>query len=126
MIFQYSPTSKTSNNDGALYGLKWSLLVDFYDQFNRKIANKRGKVRELWSLVYFLGSRISEIADKKTANYEGRQYNQTCVQRSPKKRISKNLLENESFDKRIQYATHEHFTATVNWNWKNLIKLLWN
>ncbi len=28
----------------------------------------------MWGLVYFNGSRISEIADKKTANYEGHLY----------------------------------------------------
>ncbi len=35
-----------------------------------KIANKQGKDRVLGVLVYFHWSRISEIVDKKTTNYE--------------------------------------------------------
>ena len=43
-------------------------LVEFYAQFHQESANKRGKDRIYWGLVYFLGPRISETSDKKTAN----------------------------------------------------------
>ena len=46
----------------------------FDTDFWSKIANKRGKVREFRILVYFNEPRISETADKKTANSEGHLY----------------------------------------------------
>ena len=46
----------------------------FMLNFVEKNANKRVKVRKYWGVVYFLGPRISETADKKTANNEGHLY----------------------------------------------------
>jgi hypothetical protein len=72
MFWQNTLISETTNKERVLYGPKNKATFDIKYFKKNKIANKRGKVRKFWILVYFLWLRISETA--KTPNNEGFYY----------------------------------------------------